>query len=335
MCWKAASRRIGNRVRVSAQLVEAANGSHIWADRFDRELVDVLALQDEITEQVVAAIEPAMLQSEGARIAHRGHTDLSALDYLLPAGHGSTWNKVSREGYGEGKHWPCPAAGWAPRRSDPDLSLGHIGLARILYGGAVYGWAANPIDDLKEALAAARTAIRLDARDAWRHFAASARRSSLASTTRQAGRRATDGVAQPQLRVRTLSAWPDADLRRTPRRRPWPRSSRALRESPYDPQAGPMLGSLALAPLSGQELPRGGGSGARGDLPGRGRSSEVLAASLEAASTGVTTIAEALTSSDSAPRDDSAGAGRPYANPSDEEHLREGLALAGIDPPKP
>src|SRR5262249_54190280 len=51
-------RKGGNRVRITAQLVDAATGNHIWADRYDGELADVFALQDEITKKVVAAIEP-------------------------------------------------------------------------------------------------------------------------------------------------------------------------------------------------------------------------------------------------------------------------------------
>ncbi len=53
-------RRAANRIRATAQLVDADTGDHLWAERFDRDISDVFALQDEITQNVVAAIEPEM-----------------------------------------------------------------------------------------------------------------------------------------------------------------------------------------------------------------------------------------------------------------------------------
>jgi adenylate cyclase len=53
-------RKAGNRVRITAQLVDAASGNHVWAERYDRELTDIFVVQDQITEQVVATIEPQL-----------------------------------------------------------------------------------------------------------------------------------------------------------------------------------------------------------------------------------------------------------------------------------
>ena len=64
-------RKGGNRVRITAQLIDAATGNHIWADRYDGELADVFALQDKITKKVVAAIEPKLLEAEGLRSQSR------------------------------------------------------------------------------------------------------------------------------------------------------------------------------------------------------------------------------------------------------------------------
>ena len=64
-------RKGGNRVRITAQLIDAATGNHIWADRYDGDLTDVFALQDEITKKVVAAIEPKLLEAEGIRSKNR------------------------------------------------------------------------------------------------------------------------------------------------------------------------------------------------------------------------------------------------------------------------
>src|SRR6202008_1781292 len=57
-------RKAGNRVRVTAQLIEAASGRHVWAERYDRALDDIFELQDEITLNVVGAIEPSLRQAE-------------------------------------------------------------------------------------------------------------------------------------------------------------------------------------------------------------------------------------------------------------------------------
>jgi adenylate cyclase len=76
-------RKAGKRVRVTAQLVDASNGQHIWAERFDRDLEDVFALQDEITQMIVAAL-PRRLEAAGLERAKRKPTDnLVAYDYLL------------------------------------------------------------------------------------------------------------------------------------------------------------------------------------------------------------------------------------------------------------
>jgi adenylate cyclase len=62
-------RKSGNRIRVSAQLVEAETGNHIWAERYDRDLADIFAVQDEITEAVTTAIAPAIADAERRRAA--------------------------------------------------------------------------------------------------------------------------------------------------------------------------------------------------------------------------------------------------------------------------
>ena len=76
-------RKGGNRVRITAQLIDASTGNHIWADRYDGDLADVFALQDEITKKVVAAIEPKLLEAEGVRSQGRSSEDLDAWDMVM------------------------------------------------------------------------------------------------------------------------------------------------------------------------------------------------------------------------------------------------------------
>jgi adenylate cyclase len=71
-------RKVGSRVRVTAQLVEAVTGGHLWAERYDRELADIFAVQDEITTRVSAAIQPALERSERERAARKAPESLDA-----------------------------------------------------------------------------------------------------------------------------------------------------------------------------------------------------------------------------------------------------------------
>jgi TolB-like protein/Flp pilus assembly protein TadD len=78
-------RKSVGRVRTTAQLIDAETGKHLWADRYDRDLTEIFALQDEITTKVVAAIEPKLLEAEGIRSQHRSPGDLGAWDMLIRA----------------------------------------------------------------------------------------------------------------------------------------------------------------------------------------------------------------------------------------------------------
>jgi adenylate cyclase len=78
-------RKAGQRLRVTAQLVEAETGSHLWADKFDGELKDVFELQDQITDRVVGTVEPSLRKSEIERTRHKRPDSLEAYDLFLRA----------------------------------------------------------------------------------------------------------------------------------------------------------------------------------------------------------------------------------------------------------
>src|SRR4051794_34403515 len=78
-------RRNGDRVRITAQLNDTATGSHIWAEYFDRDLVDVFAVQDEITDAVVAAIEPQIYAAENFRSRRKPPNSVDAWDLVMRA----------------------------------------------------------------------------------------------------------------------------------------------------------------------------------------------------------------------------------------------------------
>jgi adenylate cyclase len=78
-------RKAGNRVRITGQLIDAATGTHLWADRFDGSLEDVFELQDKVASSVAGVIEPALQAAETARSAGRATDDLTAYDLYLRA----------------------------------------------------------------------------------------------------------------------------------------------------------------------------------------------------------------------------------------------------------
>ncbi len=157
-------RRAGGRVRVTGQLIEADTGAHIWAQRFDREFADIFALQDEITESVVGAIEPEMLLDAGRRAARKSPANLDAFDCCMRG----NWcfNQFTPDDNRQAETWL--------RRStelDPKLARAHMCLARLLFGRCWYGWSDNIARDLAAAQTEAERAVALDDREPYAHYA--------------------------------------------------------------------------------------------------------------------------------------------------------------------
>jgi adenylate cyclase len=78
-------RKAGNRVRVTAQLIDGASGGHVWADRYDRDLTDIFAIQDEISKAIVEALKVKLLPAEKKAIENRGTTNVDAYNIYLMA----------------------------------------------------------------------------------------------------------------------------------------------------------------------------------------------------------------------------------------------------------
>ncbi len=93
-------RKAGGRVRITAQIIDPAIGDQVWAERYDRELTDIFALQDEIAESVVAALKLTLLPDERTAIERRGVHDVEAYDlYLMARQHWLTVNQGETRGY--------------------------------------------------------------------------------------------------------------------------------------------------------------------------------------------------------------------------------------------
>ena len=78
-------RRAGNQIRVTAQLIDAVAGNHLWAERYDRELADVFAVQDEVTRQIVTNIAPRLQSKDQHSATRRAPEDMRAYDHYLQA----------------------------------------------------------------------------------------------------------------------------------------------------------------------------------------------------------------------------------------------------------
>jgi adenylate cyclase len=157
-------RKAGNRVRITAQLIEAATGTHLWGERYDRDLADTFAVQDQITESVVGAIEPELQQVERQRAARKSPENLDAWDHYM---RGLWWNyQFDPEGNRRAEHLMRRAI-----EIDPTSALGHMGLARVLSVRIWWGWTEDREADGRTAYAAARRAIELDDRDPYTHYA--------------------------------------------------------------------------------------------------------------------------------------------------------------------
>jgi len=228
-----------DRLRVTGQLIDVAINAHIWADSLDRNVADIFALQDEFTERVVNAIEPAILERESLRVARKNPSDLGAFSYYQRG----MWhfNKHSEAG-----HQEALSLFRAAIELDSELSLGYIGLARALYDTVVSSWSREPERDLSEARQAAKTAIELDPRDADGHFALSGAALYL-GMHEEALAEARDAIklnpnfafGHSRLGQVLTSVGRAAEA--------IPPIERSIRHSPFDPQLGAMHAQLALA----------------------------------------------------------------------------------------
>jgi len=152
-------RRAGERVRISAQLVEAETGKHIWAERYDRALADVFAVQDEISDAVATAIGPAVADAEMRRAMRRPPESLGAWDIYQQG----MWHLGKADAKANDA-----ARGLFERaiQLDPMFASAYTGLSRsCALAGAVY--LTMPLDEaLRLATEHARKAVTLDSGDA-------------------------------------------------------------------------------------------------------------------------------------------------------------------------
>jgi adenylate cyclase len=152
-------RKAAGKVRITGQLIDAVTGAHIWADRFERDLTDVFALQDEVTIAVVSAIEPKLVQTEIAIAARRGPENLTAYDFYLRAI--PQYYPATREGNAEAIRLAHRALELDPQFATVAALAGVCHMQNILWG-----YATDPQFDRKEAIRLSRLALSIDDGDA-------------------------------------------------------------------------------------------------------------------------------------------------------------------------
>ena len=157
-------RKSANRVRVTAQLINAETGQHVWAERYDRDLTDIFAVQDEITRNIVSAVAPGLLAAEDASARRKAPQNLSAWACVV-RGNTRMWN-VRRD------EFEAAAALFDQAISlDPNYAPAHSAKAFLTVWRVFQGWSGRASEDMAQALATARRALALDANDSMAHYA--------------------------------------------------------------------------------------------------------------------------------------------------------------------
>ena len=151
-------RKVGSRLRVTAQLIDAATESHVWAERYDRQVDDVFAVQDELARAIVTTIEGRVVASGVEQTRRRPTKEWAAYDYFLQG-----WELFNRYQYAEAEPFFARAV-----ELDPCYAQAHAMRAKVMLGKY---WRDLQPATIEEALASARTALTLDDANPWSHAA--------------------------------------------------------------------------------------------------------------------------------------------------------------------
>ena len=153
-------RRAGTKIRVTAELIAPENGEQLWAGRYDRDIGDLFAMQDEITTNLCAALAPEIYRAEASAPARSTSTDLTAWDRFLKGL--SRYYKPTKADYEASIELFREAIAL-----DPALSIAHAYLATILTQGVHFGWIRSTSELWSEALSLAESSVRLDPRSSF------------------------------------------------------------------------------------------------------------------------------------------------------------------------
>lgn len=145
-------RKAGNRIRITAQLVDAITGHHLWAERYDRDLKDIFAIQDEITMKILTALQVELTEGEQARLYGKGTENLEAYTKFLRAqkyfykGDFSLSRQMAKEAVELDENYPAP----------------YVLLAWTHWFEARLGWGESSAESLKQAYSTSQKALTMD-----------------------------------------------------------------------------------------------------------------------------------------------------------------------------
>jgi adenylate cyclase len=160
-------RKAGNRVRVTGQLIDAASGAHIWADRFDRDLTDIFAVQDELTQEIIAALKIKLSERERALISGGGTTNVDAHDFFLRGRELTFGPKKDREMFDQSIAYFRRAI-----ELDPNYGAPYAGLGMVYILDFQNRWSDTPETSLDQGARWVEQSIAKDDKDPLVHFVA-------------------------------------------------------------------------------------------------------------------------------------------------------------------
>ena len=156
-------RKAGDRVRITAQLIDGTTNGHVWADRYDRDLKDIFSVQDEVTQKIVNALRVHVSDAEQQRLVKKGTENLDAYDDLLQGR--DLFLKFTKDGNLEAENRFTHAI-----ELDPNYATAYAELARVLVQRRNHGWSETPDETLEEGFYMASRAVELDDAGAQGHI---------------------------------------------------------------------------------------------------------------------------------------------------------------------
>ncbi|MGI9286374.1 MAG: tetratricopeptide repeat protein [Pseudomonadales bacterium] len=148
-------RKVGNMVRITAQLIEGSNGQHLWAQRYDRDVGNIFAIQDEVNQKIVAACSLQLTDSERKRLVRRGTDVIDAYDYVLRGMKETQSNTM--EGSARARYCFDSAL-----ELDPDYGAAYARLAINYVFRWIQGWSKSAKDSIDKGLELALKAVSVD-----------------------------------------------------------------------------------------------------------------------------------------------------------------------------
>ena len=206
-------RKAANRVRVTGQLIDAVNGNHLWADKYDRELADIFALQDDITNRVIGSVAPQILVAEVARVQRKPPQSIDAWDLVMQAVPHMWRMSVRRAWAGAGA---AAAGDRAGSQLCPCARLVGMDLRHDVQSGHAH--ADRQFTD--SALAAGARAVALDDEEPWGHLVLGLGHARRPASRARPRAPLESGGAEPQLCARPCGTRIWAGVRRPAGARP-------------------------------------------------------------------------------------------------------------------